>query len=188
MMLRRDRTTCIRHSDFGSTVSARELLFRFDWLYTIRIGQHLSASKMSLPCNIYINYCELYNHNAHVAVSRIRSWSSYTRYASSYHTTHLCCLLLFSPSSRLDIETAYRRARPVTSLHQCQYVFLDSGRQISHTSGRGIPEPSCREHGHCIPSPRRSTSRTSHQSAAQCCRCCSQRCRGRWTDRRPLGP
>jgi hypothetical protein len=124
IMSRRDRTTCIRHSDFGSAVSVRELLFRIDWLNTIRIGQHFSASKMSSPCNIYINYCELYNHNAHVAVSRIRSWSSYTRYASSYHTTHLSCLLLFPPYSRLDDESAYRRARPVTSLRQCQYNFL----------------------------------------------------------------
>jgi hypothetical protein len=51
-------------ADFGSAISARELLSRFDWLDTIRIGQHLSASKMSSPCNIYINYYEIYDHNA----------------------------------------------------------------------------------------------------------------------------
>jgi hypothetical protein len=54
MTSRRYRKTCITHSDFGSAVSARKLLFQFDWFNTMPIGQHLSASKMSSPRNIYI--------------------------------------------------------------------------------------------------------------------------------------
>jgi hypothetical protein len=61
------------YPDFGSAVSARETLSRLDWLHMIRIGQHLAASTMSSPCNIYINYYELHNHNAQMVLSETHS-------------------------------------------------------------------------------------------------------------------